>query len=165
MCQDLREPHDDRFDVRKNVQKHPNYLVWSPMIYHSCLLLLTEAHSSLVVSMLDCQSRDWSSNPCQGKKFGSRFLFHLYSLANSAMMSTLVVHCQWHWRRLVKNIWEQTKILGANRLNKWWIDGSFSLNYWIYQSTISLLSQRCNVSKVGRKVVPWSHSDFEPFQP
>src|SRR6218665_1834235 len=30
-----------------------------------------------------------------GQKFGSRFLFHLRPLANSATMSTLSVHCQW----------------------------------------------------------------------
>ena len=29
------------------------------------------------------------------QKFGSRFLLHLRSLANSATMSTLTVHCQW----------------------------------------------------------------------
>jgi len=30
-----------------------------------------------------------------GQKFGSRFLFHLRPLANSAMMSKLTTHCQW----------------------------------------------------------------------
>ena len=30
-----------------------------------------------------------------GRKFGLRVLFHLHALANSAMMSTLTVYCQW----------------------------------------------------------------------
>ena len=30
-----------------------------------------------------------------GQKFGSRFLLRLHPLANSAMMSTLTIHCQW----------------------------------------------------------------------
>ena len=33
--------------------------------------------------------------PRPGQKFGSRFLFHLHPLTNSAMMSTLTAHCQW----------------------------------------------------------------------
>ena len=33
--------------------------------------------------------------PAREEKFGSRFLFHLCPLANSAMMSTLTAHCQW----------------------------------------------------------------------
>ena len=43
----------------------------------------------------DCQSRGLRSKSRPGQKFGSRFLFHLHPLANSAMMSTLTVHCQW----------------------------------------------------------------------
>ena len=35
-----------------------------------------------------------------------------------------------------------------------------ALNYWLEQSTISLLSQRCNVWKVGRQVAPSSHSGY-----
>src|SRR6218665_2067461 len=45
-----------------------------------------------LVSMLDCQSRSSWFKPWRGQKFGSRFLFHLRSLANSAMTSTLIVH-------------------------------------------------------------------------
>src|SRR6218665_3010 len=33
--------------------------------------------------------------PRTEKKFGSRFLFHLRSLASSVMMSTLAARCQW----------------------------------------------------------------------
>src|SRR6218665_1110086 len=39
-----------------------------------------------------------------------------------------------------------------------------ALNYSLEQSTISLLSQRCNVWKVGRQVAPSSHSGYKPFQ-
>ncbi len=48
----------------------------------------------LVVSALDCQSRGSGFKPRPEQKFGSRFLFHLRPLANSAMMSKLTVHCQ-----------------------------------------------------------------------
>ena|SRR6218665_2395033 len=49
----------------------------------------------LVVNVLDCQSRGSGFKPRPGQKFGSRFLFHLSSLYNSAMMSTLTAHFQW----------------------------------------------------------------------
>ena len=50
----------------------------------------------LGVSMLVCQLRGWGSNsPRPGQKFGFRFLLCLHPLANSAIMSTLIVHCQW----------------------------------------------------------------------
>src|SRR6218665_1801871 len=45
--------------------------------------------------MLACQSRVLGFKSRQGQKFGSRFLLHLCTLANSAMMSTLTAHCQW----------------------------------------------------------------------
>ena len=50
---------------------------------------------SLVDSLLDCQSPGSGFKPRPGQKFGSRFLFHLRPLANSAMMSTLTALCQW----------------------------------------------------------------------
>src|SRR6218665_1356900 len=46
-------------------------------------------------SMLDCQSRGSGLKSQPGLKFGSRFLLLLRPLTNSAMMSTLTVHCQW----------------------------------------------------------------------
>src|SRR6218665_3236402 len=52
-------------------------------------------HGSLVVGVLDCQSRGSGFKSRPGQIFGSRFLFHLHPLANSAIMSTLTVHCQW----------------------------------------------------------------------
>ena len=48
-----------------------------------------------VVSMLDCQSRGLGFKPQPGQNFGLRFLLHLCPLANSAMMSSLTVHCKW----------------------------------------------------------------------
>ena len=48
-----------------------------------------------MVSVLDCQSRDSGFKPWPGQKFGLRFLLHLRPLANSAIMSALIVHCQW----------------------------------------------------------------------
>ena len=52
-------------------------------------------YGCLVVSVLDCQSwgSGFKSRPEQ--KFSSRFLLHLSTIANSAMMSTLIAHCQW----------------------------------------------------------------------
>ena len=49
----------------------------------------------LVVSVLDCQSRGSGFKSRPGQKFGSRFLLHVCPLDNSAMMSTLTIHCQW----------------------------------------------------------------------
>src|SRR6218665_2491054 len=54
-----------------------------------------EGHGSLVVIVLDCRSRGSGFKSQPGQKFGSRYLFHLHPLANSAMMSTLTIHCQW----------------------------------------------------------------------
>src|SRR6218665_1806363 len=48
-----------------------------------------------VVSVLNCHSRGPGFKFRPGQKFGSRFLLHLCPLANSSMMSTLTVHCQW----------------------------------------------------------------------
>src|SRR6218665_2375979 len=54
-------------------------------------------HGGLVVGVLDCQSRgsEFKSRPLQ--KFGSTLLSHLnlHPLANSAIMSTLIIRCQW----------------------------------------------------------------------
>src|SRR6218665_414541 len=47
----------------------------------------------LVVSVLDCKSNGSGFRPQAGQKFGSRFLLHLNSLANSAMLRTLTIHC------------------------------------------------------------------------
>src|SRR6218665_1639646 len=44
--------------------------------------------------MLDSQSRGLEFKSPPGQKFGSRFLLAC-TLANSAMMSTLTVQCQW----------------------------------------------------------------------
>ena len=55
-------------------------------------------HGGLVVSVIDCKPRGgvWGSNSGQGRNLDrSRFLLHLRPLANSAMMSTLIAHCQW----------------------------------------------------------------------
>ena len=49
----------------------------------------------LVVSVLDCQGRGLGFKSQPGQTFGSRYLLHLCPLGNSAMMSTLTVHCQW----------------------------------------------------------------------
>src|SRR6218665_1633182 len=49
----------------------------------------------LVVRVLDCQSKGPGFKSQPGQKFGSRFLLHLHPLANSAMTSTLTVHCPW----------------------------------------------------------------------
>ena len=61
--------------------------------YHSCICL--GVCSGPVVIMLNRQpwSLKFKSRP--GQKFGSRFLLHLRPLANSAMTSTLIAHCQW----------------------------------------------------------------------
>src|SRR6218665_611146 len=48
-----------------------------------------------VVRQLDCQWRGSGFKSRPGQKFGSRFLLLLRPLVNSAMMSTLTVHCQW----------------------------------------------------------------------
>src|SRR6218665_1517110 len=37
----------------------------------------------------------WGFKSRPGQRFGLRFLLHLRPLANSAMMSTMTVHCQW----------------------------------------------------------------------
>jgi len=55
----------------------------------------TGVDGGLVNSVLDCQSRGSGIKSRPGQKFGSRFLLHLRPLANSAMMSTLTIHCQW----------------------------------------------------------------------
>src|SRR6218665_116115 len=47
------------------------------------------------VSMLDCQSRGLGFKSRPKEKFDSRFLLHLHLLANSAIMGTLTIHCQW----------------------------------------------------------------------
>ena len=66
-------------------------LLWSP-----CFRLIHFGlHGGLVVSVLDCQSWGSGFKPRLVQKFGSRFLFHLRPVANSAMMSTLTTHCQW----------------------------------------------------------------------
>src|SRR6218665_546914 len=59
-------------------------------IYFTIYLISIRVHDSLVVSVLDCRSRGlgFKSRP----KFGSRFLFHLLPLANSAMMSKLTAY-------------------------------------------------------------------------
>ena len=49
----------------------------------------------LVGSVLECQSRGSGFKSRPGQKTGSRVLLHLRPLANSAMMSTLTIHCQW----------------------------------------------------------------------
>src|SRR6218665_4045772 len=49
-------------------------------------------HGGRAVSVLDCQSRGLGFKSRPGQKFGLRFLC---PLANSAMMSTLTVRCQW----------------------------------------------------------------------
>ena len=61
----------------------------------SIFLCILGEHGGLVVNMLDCQSRSSGFKSRSGQKFGLRFLFHLCSLANSAMMSTLTSVCQW----------------------------------------------------------------------
>src|SRR6218665_36552 len=57
--------------------------------------LATGVHGSLVVSVLDCQSKGPGFKSRPGQKSGLRFLLHLCPLANSAMNSTLTAHCQW----------------------------------------------------------------------
>lgn len=53
------------------------------------VLYVTFNYNSVVVSMLYCQPRGWGLNP---KKFILRYL-PTCSLANSAVMSTLTIHC------------------------------------------------------------------------
>src|SRR6218665_2715088 len=50
---------------------------------------------SLVVRVLNCQSRGCGFKPWQGEKFRCRFLLRLRPLANSAMMSTMTARGQW----------------------------------------------------------------------
>ena len=64
----------------------------------SCILCIQHSLGvcgNLVVSVLDCQSWGSRFKPRPGQKFSSRFLFHLFPLANLAMMSTLTTLCQW----------------------------------------------------------------------
>jgi len=50
----------------------------------------------MLVSVLNCQLRGSGFKSWPGQKFGSRFfLLHLCPLANTAMMSTLIIYCQW----------------------------------------------------------------------
>src|SRR6218665_1564870 len=46
-------------------------------------------------SVQDCQSRALGFKYRPGQKFSLRFLLRLYPIANSAMMSTLTIHCEW----------------------------------------------------------------------
>jgi len=48
-----------------------------------------------LVSVLDYQSRGLGFKFRPGHKFGLRLLLHLRPLANSDMMGTLTIHCQW----------------------------------------------------------------------
>ena len=48
-----------------------------------------------MVSLLDSKLRGSGFKFQPGQKFWLRFLLHLHLLANSAMMSTLTVNCQW----------------------------------------------------------------------
>src|SRR6218665_1954185 len=66
--------------------------VWIAFLYD---LMSCYVRKQVVVSVLVCQSRGSGLKSWPGQKFGSRFLFHLHPLANSAMMSTLTVHCHW----------------------------------------------------------------------
>src|SRR6218665_751337 len=73
-------------------------------------------HRGLVVSMLDCQSRGarFKSRPQQ--KFGSRFLLHVHPIANSAMMSTLAVYCQYEDETVRERTGHQPSCAGAKKM-------------------------------------------------
>jgi len=61
-----------------------------------CILKISGWHDRVAFGQVFmCQSKDSWFKSRPGQKFGSRFLLHLRPLANSAMMSTLTVQCQW----------------------------------------------------------------------
>src|SRR6218665_1267390 len=66
--------------------------------------------------MLNCQSRALGFKFQPGQKFASRFLSHLYPLANSAMMSTLTAPCQWEDEVVRERIGHQPSCAKAKKM-------------------------------------------------
>ena len=64
-------------------------------IKHPFIVSLTGVLDGVVVIVLDCQSRGRGFKTPSGQKFASRFLLHLHSLTNSAILSTLTLRSRW----------------------------------------------------------------------
>jgi len=100
------------------------------------------------VVMLDCQSKGSGFKSQPRQKFGSRFPLHLHPLANSAMMSTLIIHCQWEDEMMRERTGHPPSYAKANKMKSLALHAHDCLRAGLRDCSSSSFSAELMLSKV-----------------